>query len=109
VSETTIEQHRANWSHLPTFAPLPVSDHPVTVDDVEFCCDLAYLRDLLDAIEDQAARGGRWDAAAATVVFDLRGIPDDLLDWPVDRAAELLDAWRGTENSTLHIISEAVQ
>ncbi len=88
MSTTTIEQHHTKWSDLPTFAAAP-HPGPVTVEDIDFSSDLTYLCDLLDAIEDQD---------------DLSEI-DACLDWPVDHAAVLLDAWRNPE---FHI-SEAVQ
>lgn len=129
MSDTTIEQHEAKWADLPAFASLPVSE-PMTVEDIEFGCDLAYLYDLLDAIEDQVVAavddtqcegheslagehmgeavycdgscrpGARRGLAVVESVIrhvetfgDSAGI-DECLDWPVDRAAELLDDWR---------------
>lgn len=99
MSDTTINQDQTKLADL---SALPASQL-MTVHDIEFGCDLAYLYDLLDAIEDQmkpllhsTSVGDQFAAAPQVRAAEL--FPHIELSfsdpWPVDHAAELLDAWR---------------
>ncbi|QFG10058.1 hypothetical protein SEA_IDENTITYCRISIS_39 [Mycobacterium phage IdentityCrisis] len=68
-------------------------------EDVDAWSDMLYMRDLTDALEDEASRQGvaampqlsRF--ASSLLAYALALADEDMPPWNTDRAGELLDAW----------------
>lgn len=101
-----ITAHSAKWGDLPLF---PDGRWVASDDDVDAWGDLIYMRALADELENRAVELAEHpcgvhivqmirlhDAADMVhVATALMTVPITLTDpWPVDRAAELLAAWR---------------
>ncbi len=94
-SPDRIAAHHKQCDALPEFPAWP---YVMTDDDVQAWGDILYMRALVEAIEALVTPTAAHDVLAG-FERDGRGLVDadadiHLGDWPADRAAEQLAAWR---------------